>query len=330
MIKFDITLISYQISLIHESFFQLPNVSSAGQSVVNLLISNSQVLHKKSDGEDEPLPSSLGLALCSPEMSFNFLVQKTNRSKEAPVLNERIASFKNSQDGKGPFMKIFNKDSVDRHITAENFKGFRVVDAELLIQVSTTGCKDYPFIASSGQEFNTLKFLLKLIRGEVAPGNLLDSYPRTVLFYGTVLKLINGRWSERFIMIIPHRLYSFANFGVEVPRNVVPLRNATIQLTRHHDADCIQIDHASLAAPFIFKHPDSLMDAEVMWALKQAFRYTKSSPLFSSAAVAQPSSSTSKATAEPLPLDQFLIFSVKVSSAFATQPSQFLIMHTEI
>jgi hypothetical protein len=158
MIKFDITLISYQISLIHESIFQLPNVSSAGQPVVNLLISNSQVLHKKSDGEDEPLPSSLGLALCSPEMSFNFLVQKTNRSKEAPVLNERIASFKNSQDGKGPFMKIFNKDSVDRHITTENFKGFRAVDAELLIQVSTTGCKDYPFIASSGQEFNTLKF----------------------------------------------------------------------------------------------------------------------------------------------------------------------------
>jgi hypothetical protein len=255
---------------------------------------------------------------CNPEMLFNFAVQKTNRSKEALVLNERIFSFRRSgQHAKGPEINIYDKDNVDRQITKENFKRVGFLDAELLIQVSTTGCKDYPFVASSVEEFNTIKFLLNLVRGDVEPGDLLETYPSQMLYYGAVEKLVNGRWSTRFIMIIPHRVFSFAcETGEDHPRNVIPLRNARISTEIHQEEAkaFIKIDHSSLNSPFIFRNQDARQEEEVKLALQRAFSHTKSSPLFSSAAVLGSSAPTSKM--KNLPLDRFLslflTFSVKV------------------
>jgi hypothetical protein len=264
------------------------------------------------NGDGEPIG-------CNPEMLFNFAVQKTNRSKEAVVLNERIFSFRRcGQQGKGPEINIYDKDHVDRQITKENFKRVGFLDAELLIQVSTTGCKDYPFIASSVEEFNTIKFLLNLVRGEVEPGDLLETYPNQMLYYGAVEKLVNGRWSTRFIMIIPHRVFSFAcDSGEDHPRNVVPLRNARISTEIHQEEAkaFIKIDHSSLNSPFLFRSQNARQEEEVKLALQQACSYTKSSPLFSRAAASGSSAPASKMKTLTLDmfLSLFLTFSVKVS-----------------
>ncbi len=294
----------------------------------DLLISNARVLRKVGNPlnktkDDELLPTAKGEPACNIDMAFTFFIQKTNRNKEAPVLNERIFSFK--QQEQGPLIDISDKDLVERHITRENLKSFGAIDDELLIQVTTAGSKDYPFVASSIQEYNTMKFLLKLVRGDVEPGNLLKSYPRRVLYIGMLDKLVNRRWSSRFMMIIPHRLYSFANdTGVERPRNVVPLRGAKIVQTEREGVHCMQIDHPSMASSFIFRVPDppsdrsllSLHCSEVSWALQQAAKFTKSSPLFDGEKLfsSKISVKVKSASEAALPLDQVLMFCVKVSA----------------
>ncbi len=301
--------------------------------VFDLLISNARVLRRVGNPlnktkDDELLPTAKGEPACSVEMTYNFLIQKTNRNKQALVLNERIFSFR--QQETGPSIRISDKDLVERHITRENLKSFGSIDDELLIQVATTGSKDYPFVASSIEEYNTMKFLLKLVRGDVEPGNLLNSYPRRVLFIGMLDKLVNRRWSTRFMMIIPHRLYSFAiDAGVELPRNVVPLRGANISYTEREGVHCMQIDHPSMSSPFILRVPDppqasdrsllNLHSSEVSWALQQAAKFTKSSPLFDSEKSASSKVSIKDKTASEvtLPLEQVLFFCVKVSVTFS-------------
>lgn len=304
--------------------------SSGGDTGFDLLISNSRVLLKHGNPlnkskEDELLPTAFAEPLCSLEMTYHFVIQKTNRNKADPVLNERIFSFR--QHAKGPMISISDKDRVERQISKENLKNFGVSEAELLVQVSTNGDKEYPFIASTAEEFNTIRFLLKLVKGEVEPGNLLDTYPRRVLFMGMLEKLVNSRWSPRYIMIIPHRLYSFANAaGVDVPRNIVPLRNATIRHENIQGSPGFCIEHASMTSPFIFRVPDKLMlqSAEVSWAIKQASRLTASSPLFDFSLLSTSSSSSNRKTEieKSLHLDQFLTFSVKVRSALRAHPHQ--------
>jgi hypothetical protein len=323
-------LILRQISTLHDARIPHALASDSSEASFDLLISNSRVLRKVGNPlnktkDDELLPTAKGEPTCNIESAFNFFIQKTNRNPDAPVLNERILTFR--QLGTGATINISDKDMVERHITKETLKSFVAVDRELLIQVSVTGSKDYLFIASSIQDFNTIRFLLKLVRGDVMPENLLKSYPRRVLFIGMLDKLVNKRWSSRFIMIIPHRLYSFANdAGVEHPRNVVPLRDAKVLFTERDGVHCFQIDHPSMPSPFIFRVPNppqssdrsllSLQNAEVSWALQQAVKFTKSSPLFASPAPAASSGVVKHKTEseDTLPLDQVLLFSVKVSA----------------
>jgi hypothetical protein len=305
--------------------------SAGGDTGFDLLISNSRVLYKYGNPlnktktkEDELLPTATGDPVCSLEMTYHFVVRKTNRNKEAPVLNERILSFR--KYAKGPMISISDKDHAERQISKENLKNVRVSEAELLVQVSTSGDKEYAFIASTTAEFNTIRFLLKLVQGEVEPGNLLETYPRRVLFMGMLEKLVNSRWSPRYIMIIPHRLYSFANAaGSEHhPRNIVPLRNASFRLESIQGSPGFIVEHVSMASPFIFRLPDEfiLQSAEVSWAITQASRFTVASPLFESSPLPALSSSSNRKTEieKSLPLDQFLTFSVKVR--FRCNPRQ--------
>jgi len=352
-------LIYFQISSLNTVFGDIisvrePIASSAARAehpsevVFELLISNSKVLHKvgnpaNATKQDVALPPR-GVMFHLGRI-FTFAIQKTNLATP-PTFSERIFVFTPPIEGAGSLkatIRIVNKDSVERQITIDSLKSFKSVVADLVIQVETVGDKAYSFVASSIQEFNTMIFILGVVQGTVQPGNLLSTYPREALFLGWLDKLVGSRFSPRYIVIVPHRIFSFASdVGVDYPRNVVTLRNSTI----HYADGLFQITHASMSSPFVFKVPNppktsdklqlAFHSSQVRWALEQAARSSKSSPLFENTLQIRSSVASGSGSDETLPLDEFLLFGVRVSvTVFDSCVLGFhllwtLIAHTEI
>ena len=327
------TLISFQINSLNAVF------GGESDAVFEVLISNAKVLHKAGNPAN---PTQQDVLLPPRGVLFNvgriftFAVQKTNLATP-PTLSERIFVFTPPIQGAGALkstIRIINKDSVERQITIENLKSFQSVAASLVIQVETAGNKAYSFVASAKEEFNTMIFLLGVVRGSVQPGNLLSTYPREALFLGWLDKLVGLRWSPRYIVIVPHRIFSFANdVGVDFPRNVVSLRNATIRFAddaaQGEERGSFEISHPSMSLPFIFRVPNSpktsdklqlrLHSAQVRWALELAIGYSKTSPLFENT-MQICSSASGSGNEETLPLDSFLMFGVRVGVQIPPPP----------